>query len=225
MLARDAPRLQEISAENPHLLVPFVCDLSDPAALEACINAVKNKLGSPSVVVHNAVAAFFGDFMKVDPAIFRRNFEVNAVALLALAKATVPGMIAAGGGAIIATGNTSAYRGLVLDFRLAVARAHLTRSRCSRKPNFASFAPTKAAQRILMESIARQAGPQGVHAAYVAIDAVIDVPWTRDMTKKPQGDDFYSQPADIAGEVFHIAHQPKSTWVFDAVIRPFGETW
>ena len=47
------------------------------------------------------------------------------------------------------------------------------------KAAFAGFAPTKAAQRILAESLARTLGPQGVHVAYVVIDAVIDVPWTR----------------------------------------------
>ncbi len=67
-------------------------------------------------------------------------------------------MIAAGEGAIIASGNTSALRG---------------------KASFAGFAPTKAAQRILAESIARELGPKGVHVAYVLIDAVIDLEWTR----------------------------------------------
>ena len=67
-------------------------------------------------------------------------------------------MIENGHGAIVCTGNTSAYRG---------------------KDFFSGFAPTKAAQRILAESMARAAGPKGVHVAYVAIDAVISLPWTR----------------------------------------------
>jgi hypothetical protein len=33
------------------------------------------------------------------------------------------------------------------------------------KNNFAGFAPTKAAQRILAESMARELGPKGVHVA------------------------------------------------------------
>jgi hypothetical protein len=43
----------------------------------------------------------------------------------------------------------------------------------------AGFAPTKAAQRILAESIARELGPKGIHVVYVVIDAVIDLEWTR----------------------------------------------
>ena len=86
------------------------------------------------------------------------------------------------------------------------------------------FAPTKAAQRILLESIAREAGPKGVHVAYVAIDAVIDLAWTREaFPNKP--DDFFCQPADIANEVMRIAEQPRSAWSFESVIRPYGEVW
>ena len=54
----------------------------------------------------------------------------------------------------------------------------------------------------MLESIAREAGPKGVHVAYVAIDAVIDLAWTREaFPNKP--DDFFCQPADIANEVMH----------------------
>ena len=35
------------------------------------------------------------------------------------------------------------------------------------------------AQRILAQSIAREAGPKGIHVAYITIDAVIDLRWTR----------------------------------------------
>lgn len=125
------------------------------------------------------------------------------MALLHLARLTVDDMIAAGEGVILCTGNTSAYRG---------------------KAAFAGFAPSKAAQRILLESIARDVGPQGVHAAFVAIDAVIDVPWTREyFADKP--DDFFSQPADIAQVCYDVAHQPRTAWCSDVVIRPFGEAW
>jgi NADP-dependent 3-hydroxy acid dehydrogenase YdfG len=112
-------------------------------------------------------------------------------------------MVAAGAGAIIATGNTSAQRG---------------------KASFAGFAPTKAAQRILAESMARELGPKGVHVAYVVIDAVIDLEWTRRRFAN-EADDFFIKPAAIAEEVWHIAHQDRSAWSFNVELRPFRETW
>ncbi|MEL6978587.1 MAG: SDR family NAD(P)-dependent oxidoreductase [Pseudomonadota bacterium] len=202
MLARSEERLAAL-AETLSGAVAFPCDIADEAALAACLAEIRDRLGAPRVIVHNAVGGAFGDFMETNASILRRNFEVNVTALLHLAQATAPAMIEQGGGAIVATGNTAAYRG---------------------KPAFAGFAPTKAAQRILLESIARSAGPKGVHAAYVAIDAVIDTPRARRMAPD-QPDAFFAKPADIAEEVWRIAHQPRSTWSFDSVIRPFGEAW
>jgi NAD(P)-dependent dehydrogenase (short-subunit alcohol dehydrogenase family) len=198
MLARDAGRLAALESEiADSIAVP--CDVSDFAALAAAVQRV----GAPNVVVHNAVGGAFGTFAEIEPEVLERNFQVNVMALMHLARLTTPAMAAAGQGALIVTGNTSALRG---------------------KANFAGFAPTKAAQRILAESIARDLGPKGVHVAYLVIDAVIDVPWTRErFTDAPE--DFFIQPADIAGEVFHLAHQPRTAWSFLAEVRPFRENW
>ena len=38
-------------------------------------------------------------------------------------------------------------------------------------------------------------------------------------------DGYFCKPADIAGEVWHLVHQPPSAWTFDTMIRPFGENW
>ena len=63
-----------------------------------------------------------------------------------------------------------------------------------------------------------------MHVAYVAIDAVIDLEWTRKRNPdKP--DSYFCKPDDIAGECWHNAHQPRSAWTFDIQIRPEGEEW
>ncbi|KAI9013579.1 short-chain dehydrogenase/reductase SDR [Hyaloraphidium curvatum] len=206
MLARDAKRLNAYAAEDPSgALVPFPCDVADFAQLEATVAQVKTRLGPISVVLHNAVqAASMGSFLDAKIDDFERNFRVNASALLKLSQLTVPDMIAAGGGVFMATGNTSAYRG---------------------KPSFAAYAPTKAAQRILLEAIARTSGPKGVHAAYVVIDAAIDMEPIRSKWLADKPDEYFCKPVDIAEECFRVAHQPRSAWAFDVVIRPFGESW
>ncbi|MCP4211730.1 MAG: SDR family NAD(P)-dependent oxidoreductase [Halieaceae bacterium] len=201
MIARNEERLEALATAIPGA-VPFVCDVSDREALAATIGEI-NSLGDTQVVIHNAVGGGTGDVLNLDPDLLEHNFRVNTTALLQLVQGFVPAMVAAGRGAILATGNTAAYRG---------------------RANFASFAPTKAAQRILLESAARLLGPKGIHVAYIAIDAAIDVPWTRKMLPD-HADDFFANPDDIASECFHIAHQPQSSWTFDVVLRPFGETW
>jgi hypothetical protein len=67
-------------------------------------------------------------------------------------------------------------------------------------------------------------GQKGVHVAYLLIDAVIDVPWARERMKDAP-DDVFIQPAAIADEAWHIAHQPRSAWSFLVEVRPFGESW
>jgi len=202
MLARNRERLTALEGEITNAR-GYACDVTDEAQLDAAIASVKSELGSPSVLVHNAVGGAFGNFVDIDPQILNRNFQVNTMALLYLARRLAPAMVEVGKGAIIASGNTSALRG---------------------KANFAGFAPTKAAQRILAEAIARELGPKGVHVAYVLIDAVIDLAWTRKM-RPDAPDEFFIKPAAIAEEIWHVAHQDRSAWSFNVELRPFGETW
>ena len=202
MLARNAERLATLEEEIEGARA-YPCDVADENQLVATYHKIAEELGVPRVVLHNAVGGAFGDFLAIDPEVLRKNFEVNTMALLHLARLAAPPMIEAGGGAIVCTGNTSTYRG---------------------KSFFAGFAPTKAAQRILAESMARTLGPKGVHVAYVAIDAVIDLEWTRKRNPdKP--DSYFCKPDDIAGECWHLVHQPRSAWTFDVMIRPDGEVW
>ncbi len=202
MIARDVARLDALAAELPDAFsVP--CDVTDTPALLAALDAIRARAGAPEVVVHNAVGGAFANFLEVAPETLQTNFDVNVMALLHLARWAAPQMIENGKGAIIVTGNTSAQRG---------------------RAKFAGFAPTKAAQRILSESIARELGPKGVHVAYLVIDAVIDVPWARALYTTVE-DDFFIKPSAIADEVYHLAHQDRSSWSFLAEVRPYRENW
>ena len=214
MLARNRDRLVELEQEIENAKA-YSCDLSDLDALLETVKSVQIKMGAPSVLVHNAVSATFKPFLEADPEDLERNFRVNTTALLYLARALAPAMIAADHGAIMVTGNTAALRGT---------------------PTYAVFAPSKAAQRILAQSMARDLGPKGVHVAYITTDAAINAPWLGDDTQKPswlkpppdwkdKPEDYFAKPEAIADEVFHIAHQDRSTWSFDHIIRPYAEKW
>lgn len=198
LLARNEARLSALADELPDAIA-LPCDVTDPEALAAAVE----KAGDAEVVVHNAVGGAWGTFSEIDPQVLDSNFQTNVMALLHLARLTTPAMLAAGRGSLIVTGNTSALRG---------------------RARFAGFAPTKAAQRILAEAMARDLGPKGIHVAYLVIDAVIDLPWTR-KRYADQADDFFIRPDAIADEVFHLASQDRSAWSFYAEVRPFREVW
>ena len=118
--------------------------------------------------------------------------------LLLAAKRVIPSMKAGGGGNIVVIGATSSRRG--------VART-------------AAFAPAKAAQRSLAESMARYLWPQNIHVSLIIVDGVVDLPRTRAMLKdKP--DDFFIAPDDLADTAFHLTVQPRSAWSFEVEARP-----
>ena len=171
-LARSPDRIRALEQELADTRA-IVCDVSSEREVADAVANVRNSYGSPNVLIHNAVGGGWGTFLEIEPQMLERNFRVNVMGLLYLAREVAPEMIKSGNGAILVTGNTSAIRG---------------------KASFAGFAPTKAAQRILSESIARDLGPRGIHVAYVLIDAVIDVPRMRERLREAP-DEFLVQPS------------------------------
>jgi NAD(P)-dependent dehydrogenase (short-subunit alcohol dehydrogenase family) len=201
-MARSPDRIRALEGEltDTHAMI---CDVSSETEVRDAIASIRKSYGSPNVLIHNAVGGGWGTFLEIEPKMLDRNFQVNVMGLLYLAREVAPDMIAAGSGTILVTGNTSAIRG---------------------KANFAGFAPTKAAQRILSESIARDLGPRGIHVAYVLIDAVIDVPRMRERLPEAP-DEFFIKPSAIADELWHLYRQDRSAWSFLTELRPFAEKW
>jgi NAD(P)-dependent dehydrogenase (short-subunit alcohol dehydrogenase family) len=181
----------------------YTCDVSDPASIDAAFAAIEAELGAPAVVVYNAGSGVFGTFEDVSPADFEMAWRVNALGLFLVARRVAPAMRAGGGGSLIVIGATASRRGV---------------------PRTAAFAPAKAAQRSLAESLARTLWPAGVHVALIIVDGVVDLPATR-ARMKDKPDSFFIQPDEVAETAFHLVKQPRSAWSFEVEARPFGESW
>ena len=205
MIARDKARLYSLESEIPGSK-GFVCDVSDLHKLQKTCTKIKDIMGAPDILIHNAVKGNFEKLLEGKPEWLEENFRINTTSLMYLSHAVIPDMVKNKKGVIIITGNTAAKRGVA---------------------NTPYFAPTKAAQRILAQSLAKDFGPKGIHVAYVMIDAFINTPWTRKRIKAQinQPDNIFTQPQDIANEIYHIAHQNRSAWSFDVEIRPDIEKW
>jgi NAD(P)-dependent dehydrogenase (short-subunit alcohol dehydrogenase family) len=203
LLSRKDDLSKKISADIGGGSKAFVCDASDPASVARAFSEVKKDLGDADVVVFNAGTGVFGSIDDVSASDFENAWRVNALGLFATAKEIVPAMKARKNGAIIVIGATASRRGNVKT---------------------AAFAPAKAAQRSLCESLARTLWPAGIHVALVVVDGVVDLPRTRERMKdKP--DSFFIKPADIATSVLAIVNQPRSTWSWEVEARPFAESW
>lgn len=202
MLARSEERLRKLEAEISGTR-GYPVDLGEPSAVSASFEKIRSQLGPIDVLVHNAGGGRFSSFMDTTPEIFEESWRANTLSLLLCGREVVPGMLERGTGQIIAIGATAALRG---------------------GAGFAGFAPAKAAQRSLTQSMARALGPQGIHVAYVVVDGVIDIPRTRGFfSDKP--DDFFLKPDAIADSVYALTEQDRSAWTHELDLRPFGEKW
>lgn len=201
LLSRSTEYSAELASELPDAGV-YACDVTDSASVGLAFAEIRNELGDVDTLLYNAGAGVWGTFDEIDDDGFEFCWRVNTMGLLSCVREVVPKMRANGRGNIIVSGATASLRG---------------------KPMTSAFASAKAAQRSLVQSLARQLGPEGIHLALVIIDGVIDLPRTRQRFDKP--DDFFLKPEDIARTVHHLATQPRSAWSFEVDVRPFGEDW
>jgi NAD(P)-dependent dehydrogenase (short-subunit alcohol dehydrogenase family) len=202
LLARQSGFTQELAATLPGARA-YECDVSSPASVSETFARIRSELGDPTTVVYNAGSGVWGDVESISLEAFETSWRVNAYGALAVSREVIPAMKAAGSGTIIFIGATASRRG---------------------GAKTAAFAPAKAAQRSLAESMARSLGPSGIHVALIVIDAVVDLPRTRrGMSDKP--DSFFLKPEEMAASAVWLAQQPRSAWTFEIEVRPFGEKW
>ena len=195
LLPEDVPDVTAIS---------YACDAGDPTSVKATLARVTQELGPVEVLVYNADLALFGTIDEVSENAFELSWRTGVLGLYTAARLLGPEMSQRGSGTMIVAGATASLRG---------------------KPGTAVFAPTKAAQRILAQSLAKHLGPQGVHVAYLIIDGVIDTEDTRTNFAPGEPDEFFLQPDQIAETALFLAKQDRSAWTFELDLRPFGEIW
>lgn len=202
LLARSTELTSALAKELPGSRA-FTCDVSSEASVVGAFAAIRKELGEVDTLVYNAGSGTWGTIEQATAADFEASWRVNTLGAFLASKEVIPAMKKAGRGNIVFIGATASRRGNVKT---------------------AVFAPAKAAQRSLAESMARTLWPSGIHVAVMIVDGVVDLPRTRAMLKdKP--DSFFIKPDDLADSVFHVTEQKRSTWSFEVEVRPFGENW
>ncbi len=181
----------------------YPCDVTSPESVAAVFAAVRAELGEVETLIYNAGGGVFAGVEAITPEQFEASWRVNAYGALLCAQQVIPAMKAAKRGSIVFIGATASRRG---------------------GPRSAAFAPAKAAQRSLAESMARSLWPAGIHVALVVVDGVVDLERTRKaMPDKP--DSFFIKPVAVAETTYQLSVQDPSGWSFEVEARPFGESW
>jgi len=202
LLARNGGQAKDLAATLPDA-AGYACDVGDPASVAAAFAAIEREQGEADVLLFNAGSGVFKGIDDISPADFEASWRVNAYGALLCSQAVLPAMRARGDGAIIFTGATASLRG---------------------GKRTAAFAPAKAAQRSLAESMARSLWPLGIHVALIIVDGVVDLERTR--AAMPDKDkSFFVTSQGIAETAFFLAQQDRQAWSFEVEARPFGETW
>jgi NAD(P)-dependent dehydrogenase (short-subunit alcohol dehydrogenase family) len=107
-LDQDAAGLAEVRADDT-----LTCDLTDTAATAEAVTGAAAAAGPFTLLVNNAgVATRAGmPFTRLDAADWSLPWEVNVVAVFAVTKAVVPGMVEAGRGAVVNIASVSGRTG------------------------------------------------------------------------------------------------------------------
>ncbi len=161
--------------------------------------------GPLAVVVHNAGSNRPAPFLEVTPEQFEQHWREHALGGFHVSQAALPALLKNGGGSLLFTGASGSLRG---------------------KARFSPFAAAKAALRGMLQSIAREFGPQGIHVGHVVVDG--GIAGERLLSRAPQlkeerGEDGMLDIEAIAEAYWMLHHQHRSAWTLELDLRPFKE--
>ena len=202
LLGRTMEKLNGF-AQNIEGSLPVVCDVCDADAVHTAFERVRQEIGEPSVVIHNAGSGVFKGFLDTSPEELQSSLDTNISGLFHVAKEAIPAMVKENGGTLIVTGATASWRGSAMT---------------------AAFAAAKGGQRWLAQALAKEFAPQGVHVAYIIIDGIVDMPMARQWMPDRPTEEFVS-PDAVADMAWFLANQAPGSWTFELDARPAPEKW
>lgn len=173
--------------------VAIAANISRDDELGKLVDQTEAQLGPVDVLVCNAaVNPYYGPFLEIPDDAFDKTIRVNVRSNMQLAKRVVPGMKAAGGGAIVVVSSIAGFKGSDM---------------------LGTYALTKAADAQLVRNLAVAFGPDNIRANGIA-PAVVKTDFARklweDEARAEQVAGSYAlkrlgEPDDIAGAVLFLA--------------------
>ena len=198
LAARNPDKLAALTSETGARA--YGCDVTQPDAVAGLFAALDRDLGVPDIVVYNPSRRLAGPVESLDPEAVRDALMVTAFGGFLVAQAAARRMQARGSGSLLFTGASASVKGF--------ARS-------------APFAMGKFGLRGLVQSLAREMAPQGIHVAHFIIDGGI---------RPPGGDgvrdgspDAMLVPDEIARTYLAVHRQHRSAWTWEVELRPWVE--
>jgi NAD(P)-dependent dehydrogenase (short-subunit alcohol dehydrogenase family) len=147
------------------------------------------------------------DFREMTAQHFEDSWRVGCFAGFLFGREAMRRLAPLGRGTVIFTGASGSMRG---------------------RPRFAAFNATKGGLRLLVQSMAREFGPQGIHVAHVIIDGGIE--GDRLLSRVPDraekaGPDGLLKVEPIVDNYWHLHRQQRSAWTHEIDLRPYKESF
>jgi NAD(P)-dependent dehydrogenase (short-subunit alcohol dehydrogenase family) len=164
-----------------------------------------NSSGSADLFVFNMGNNAAVDFREMTAQHFEDSWRVGCFAGFLFGREAMRRLAPLGRGTVIFTGASGSLRG---------------------RPKFAAFNATKGGLRLMVQSMAREFGPQGIHVAHVIIDGGIEgdrlLSRAHDRAEKA-GADGLLKVEPIVDNYWHLHTQQRSAWTHEIDLRPFKE--
>lgn len=201
-----SPLVDSIRAEGGKAY-PFGCDARSEEQMIELFDRIEREIGDIEAVVFNIGANVRFSITETTERVYRKVWEMAALAGFLSGREAARVMLARGRGTIIFTGATASLRG---------------------SSGFAAFASAKFALRALAQSMARELGPKGIHVAHPIIDGAIDTAFIRDTFPERyalKAEDGILNPEHIAEQYWQLHCQPRDAWTHELDLRPWMETF
>src|SRR5262245_24304427 len=125
--ARERLRAATGAAADDPRLVTVRLDLDDPASITAGARAIREAVGAPDAVVHNAGVAAVGCVEEMPAAVSAQIFSTNVFGPMRLTQELLPAMRAAGRGRIVVVSSQGGVRGMPAISAYSAAKGALER--------------------------------------------------------------------------------------------------
>lgn len=184
-----------------------VADVTSEADLDRLFAHVAGLGNEVAAVIYNAGSNMPIKFEDLTAAQYEDFWRIGCLGGFMTAKRAIPVFQTQEAGSLLFTGASASMRG---------------------RPNFAHFASSKAALRNLVQALAREYGPQGIHVAHIVIDGVVNGDIVQGRFAgyvESLGEDGALEPDAIAEAFWSVHTQHRSAWTHELDLRPFVESW
>jgi NAD(P)-dependent dehydrogenase (short-subunit alcohol dehydrogenase family) len=183
----------------------FGSDARDEAQMSELVTGIERDIAPIEVAVFNIGANVRFDVTDTTERVYRKVWEMGALAGFLMGREVARVMMPRGRGTILFTGATASVRG---------------------SAGFCAFAGAKHALRALAQSMARELGPKGIHVAHIVIDGAIDTQFIAENFPERyamKASDGILNPDAIADNYWMLHQQQRSAWTHELDLRPWIE--